>query len=468
MPNIRNIIEFSLPELILEGTPWYKAWIEQHRRLAANRKRIFFTLCFFTYLGHYFFVDVPRGKEPLELWFAFRVSMAVICIGCVFFYSKPRVHSNSLFIWPAIVAMSLGCFFQAYVSVYFPEAPWIYPYIFCFSSVLVLGVSPMQSLAFAIPLMLSFIPPLTTAGVPLYQLVSATFVCGIVILVVRTAYISDIRNFLLTQERDESRGEVIKLGKEYENRLKSFIPRVIVSRIQMLMDERKKSALEATVDVLQPVKKHVACLWSDIRGFTQASNDLDEFLFESVVPEVKVSSDAIETYHGIPRKIGDLIFAYFDHPKLDCNVLRVILAGYALSELNKDRNETVSSINIKRYILISTGEAIVGNVGGFNSGVEITALGPPVNFLARLDDATKLPGLSKMLAPGDLLLCENTAKELLNIFADIPICPVDLEKVGVSIRDFPEVQRIYVLKPSEKIRDEIVEYYSNNVLLQIS
>ena len=462
MQNFRKVIEYLWPEVLLAGTQWYNDWRTDHLRHFANRCKIFFSLTAAAYVLHYYLVDVPNNKEPIEAWFLFRMAMATICALCVIFYSVPRWSDSRWAKLPAIVAMIAGCYTQAHVAVYFPEAPWIYPYIFVFSSVLVLATTPLKSLAFATPLMISFVNPLEQAGVPFYQLASATAVCAIVIFVVRTSSISDIRNFVLTQERDESRREIIKLGKEYEGRLRSFIPRVIYERLEYLVDEKKMSILEATVEVLRPRKQTVACLWSDIRGFTQDSENIDDFLSESVVPEVKACSDAVETHRGIPRKIGDLIFAYFDEANEHLNLARAVQAGIRISELNADLNATFSTIQVKRYILISTGEALIGNVGGLNSGVEITALGPPVNFLARLDEATKDPALSKHLSAGDIIMCPNSASALVPLGFCSEIKRIDIRAEGIEIRDFPDVKDVFVLHPTQRLNDIIQHIAANS------
>ncbi|MEM7099295.1 MAG: hypothetical protein AAF541_13615 [Pseudomonadota bacterium] len=447
---LQKLFEYLWPELILKGTPWYDAWYLEHSRQFANRGKIFFVLVAVGYVGHYYYVDIPNNKEPIESWFFFRMSMAGLSLSTAAVLFSDAFVASRFVKWPAILFCIAACVTQGYVPVYFPEAPWFYPYLFLFTSVLVLSTSPIKSLIFAIPTIVLFYPALLDSGAPGYQLASASVVSVIVILGIRGSYISEIRTYALTRERDAFREEVIQLGKEYESRLKSFIPRVIAERLENLIENTKLSVLEATLNVLTPKKQVVACLWSDIRGFTQGSRDIDRFLADSVLPEVKLCSDAVENHEGIPRKIGDLIFAYFDGDDKHINLLRSILAGFALSELNKDMNATVSTMDVNRFILISVGEALVGNVGGMNSGVEITALGPPVNFLARLDDATKAPGLAKHLKPGDILLCADSAKTLNELDLGIDCFRVCLKREKVEIRDFPEAKEVFVLRPSSE------------------
>jgi class 3 adenylate cyclase len=210
---------------------------------------------------------------------------------------------------------------------------------------------------------------------------------------------------------------------------------------------------------LRPRKQNIACLFSDIRGFTEGSKDLDAFIRDSVLPNVKESTNAIEIYGGIPRKIGDLIFAYFDHKSTHLNLIRSILAGLEIARINEDQNADPSNPNIERYILISTGEAIVGNIGGFDSSVEITALGSPVNYLSRVDELTKHPKLRELLASSDLIIC-NTSLTLLHEIDVFPnVTSIDLSELGLSIRNFHEQTIIHTMRPTTENRQLFSDLY---------
>jgi class 3 adenylate cyclase len=457
---LAKIVQFISPDLVLEGTTWEQEWRQSQRDRFVKVARVFFMGAGLGYVLHYFLYDKPYNLQPIESWFAFRASAAAMCLACFIFYLSP-FSRISWYRWPGALAMSIGCYAQAEVTLAHPEAPWIYPYVFVFAATLILQTTPIKSLTYALLTMATFVSPLLQAGVDFNDIWSATFFTALVAVVTRGAYHFELQSFVLTQEKDEQKQELIKMEKEFSGRLKSFIPRVIAGRIQEKIDSERMSVLEATVNVLSARRQNVACLFSDIRGFTQGSKDIDSFLVESVVPEIKACSDAVEEFDGIPRKIGDLIFAYFDSSTDNENLVKAVLAGISLSRLNEDMNATVSSVNVKRYILISSGDALVGNVGGLNSGVEITALGPPVNFLSRLDDATKDPNLAKFLEPGDLVLCESSAATLAGLGLKSQLAEIDLKGENVTIRDFPEVAKIYILRPTEETFLALMSQYQN-------
>jgi class 3 adenylate cyclase len=168
-----------------------------------------------------------------------------------------------------------------------------------------------------------------------------------------------------------------------------------------------------------------------------------------VIPEVKACTDAIEDFSGIPRKIGDLIFAYFDDCRFARNLLGCVAAGMSVSRLNQDMNATANTKLIKRSVLVSCGEALVGNVGGLDSSIEITALGDPVNFLSRVDEITKRREVAAQLQLGDLVLSEQASLLLDRLAPDVTQTSIDLAKLGVSIRDFGDVKYIFAVAPSD-------------------
>jgi class 3 adenylate cyclase len=352
---------------------------------------------------------------------------------------------------------------QAYVALWHGKQAWIFCFLILIASVMLLRTSPLKSIAFSSANIVVIWPILIRAGVDPASLISGAVVSIGMISVIRSAYQSEIETFLLNKENIENQEKLLSLNEEFAERLKSFIPRVIADRLQRSIDDHGQSVLQASMEVLEAKPKDVACLFSDIRGFTQGSKDLDQFISKSVIPEVKVCSDAVERHEGIPRKVGDLIFAYFDGDQLAMNLLQAVAAGMEISRHNRDLNATSAERDIHRYILISCGTAIVGNLGGFDSSIEITALGSPVNFLSRVDEATKHPALAGELEPGDLILCSQSRKILADIFEEsgirLSIRNLDLRSIGVCIRDFPETEALYSMKPDDANFEAIMQPY---------
>ena len=94
--------------------------------------------------------------------------------------------------------------------------------------------------------------------------------------------------------------------------------------------------------------------------------------------------------------------------------------------------------------LMTLGESIVGNLGGFDSSIEITALGNPVNFVSRIDEATKNIAMRHLVTNRHIVMDERTANALIAILPDFRPEPLNLRDIGVRIRDFESVDRIFL------------------------
>ena len=303
-------------------------------------------------------------------------------------------------------------------------------------------------------------PSLMEAGLPTPPAISASVVTLVLILAARSAYTSDIKYFLLSQQNLAAQKRNIELNIEFTDRIKSFIPGEIARRLEALLSERDVTVLQAIDEVLRPRKKNICCLFSDIRGFTEASKDVDAFVGNMVIPNVKDCTLAIDQHRGIPRKIGDLVFAYFDDDNALQNLTRCLAAAIEISKINRSTNEANGEQNLSRYILLSCGDALVGNIGGFDSSVEITALGSPVNFLSRVDEVTKTETLAGLLRSGDIIMSEEFYESVSNIVNLSRAEHLHLPTLGESLRNFPETENLYLLRPT-KLNPSDLEQIAN-------
>jgi class 3 adenylate cyclase len=443
-----SVVAWMFPSILLEGTPWRNVWLEKERDHFVLVAKVFFGSAGLIYLTHYFFYDRPNNLEPLGGWLAFRITMATLAFVALAYYSS-KVSRTRYYRLLAIAVCWVICQSQAYVALLHGRESWIFCYILIVACVLGLRMSAFKSLGFALVAIGTQAPVLIKADLPGSYIFTGSIITVAVTLIVRASYLFEVRSFLLDQTNISNQKKIIELNMEFADRIRSFIPRIIAQRIDEHMDRRRMSVLEASIEVLTPRAVSIACLFSDIRGFTRESNDIEHFLRESVVPEIKSCTDAIEDLGGIPRKVGDLIFAYFDADDQSSNVLCCVVAALAISRINQAMNATANTRSIKRYVLASCGEALVGNIGGLDSSIEITALGAPVNYLSRLDELTKSPALGALLNPGDVVFSEAFHIVLSRLVPELKPERVDLAELGLSIRDFLDAQCIYILPATD-------------------
>jgi len=433
-----------------------EAWKTKERKEFLDFAGPFFFIGAAVYIAHYYFFDLPTGLEPKQHWFQFRASMTILCLATAVFYSSPLAGKGPYRL-PALVTGVILCYFQARVTVWYPEAPWLYCSALILMISFVLHTSAVKSLVFASVATALQWPSLLEAGHKTPLLISNFAVTCTIILAMRNAYISNIRFFLLTQQNTESQRRNIELNIEFTDRLRSFIPQQIVKRLEGQLADGRTTVLQAVDDVLRPRKQNIACLFSDIRGFTEGSKELDTFIGDLVLPNIKACTHAVEDFGGIPRKIGDLIFAYYDEENQQANVLNSILSGFEIASINEEQNAGIKNGEIKRYILISAGEAIVGNIGGFDSSVEITALGSPVNFLARVDELTKNERIAKQLKNGDVVVSDEAHSILVQLELGLETKQLNLRDLDVQIRDFNDETVLYSVTDSDSNKAIIYE-----------
>jgi class 3 adenylate cyclase len=451
-----STVAYLFPTILLDGTPWRPIWEDEQREQFLRIARFFFPAAAIGYVVHFYVFDLPMGLEPIDFWFRFRLSIAAVLFSAFVFYISPLVRWR-MYKLPALCVCALLCYSQAKVAVWYGKEAWFFFFLFVLASGMVLRMSSFKSALYALVVIVASSTELMAGGVPVENLISGTLVTLGVLVVVRTSTLSDVRHFLLTQENISNQRKMIEMNIEFADRIKSFIPKVIADRLTDLMENEHMTVVEASIEALKARKKPIACLFTDIRGYTQGSKELDSFITESVLPEVNECSKRVEELEGIPRKIGDLLFAYFDCESAHMNVLRAMLSGIEIARINESMNATAASVKIRRYILIASGEAMVGNFGGLDSSIEITALGTPVNFLSRVDELTKTPVIASKIDTGDLILCEQTARSLCELGIDLPLQRIDLRLENLSIRDFPERQIVYRLTPTDDSYELLLE-----------
>ncbi len=188
--------------------------------------------------------------------------------------------------------------------------------------------------------------------------------------------------------------------------------------------ERIRKAFESYVApaVVQEMLKHpeqlrlggerreITLLFSDIRGFTTMSENLDpESLVTLLHDFLNPMSNIIINQGGtIDKYMGDAIMAEFgapllqaDHPRLACRAALEMAAS--LAALNREWTAQ-GRPPLKIGVGVNTGPVAVGNMGS-DRLFDYTAIGDNVNLASRLEGLNKYYGTS-------LIISESTAQAL--------------------------------------------------------
>jgi class 3 adenylate cyclase len=459
------VLVFFWPGRLFDGYPWRGIWEAKERLLVTVMSQAWLVLAAMAYIAHYFLFDRVQQLQPSYFWLYFRLGMACLLLGTALFYASPLIHRMGRFYRiPSALAMWLMAYTQALVTHWYSVDAWAFCFVFMLVSLLILRMNVLSSVGYIALIVTSIWMPLQQVGLPKSYLISGVVVSLAIMIAFKTAHLYGIHRFLQEQERLRQQREVIELRMLIADQIRMLIPKVIAKRIERLVAEVGLGVRSALRQALRPQQKQVVCLHTDIRGYTRAVESSDEYLRQAVIPEITAMHQVIDDLDGVPRKIGDLMFAYFDEADQQKNALTGFLAAINLSLISQTVNQSTVLPTIRRYFLLVSGPAWVGNMGGLDSSVEITALGSPVNLAARLDELTKQPKFLDVVQIGDIVMPEEMHALLLAQIPNLAATAVNLSDLSLEIRDFPQVRHLKVIRPSQDMADQMLAHHSGRLL----
>ena len=141
-------------------------------------------------------------------------------------------------------------------------------------------------------------------------------------------------------------------------------------------------------------KRHIACLFVDIRGFTPLSEGLEPEAVVSILNEyLTLTTNSIFSVGGtLDKFIGDATMAIFNAPfDLEDYEFKAVKAAWLIAK----GSEEIDRIAMERFgkhvsfgIGVNSGYAVVGNIGS-KTRIDYTAIGDTVNTAARLEANAK-------------------------------------------------------------------------------
>ncbi len=186
--------------------------------------------------------------------------------------------------------------------------------------------------------------------------------------------------------------ELSKLNAAYER----FIPHEFLKLLE------KRNIIETQLG--DQVEKEMTVMFSDIRGFTSMSENMQpQEVFDFVNAYLGYMEPVIIEHRGVIDKyIGDAIMTLFPHSADDA-----VQGSIAMLKTLTEYNAILSIAGypiIKIGIGLNTGTAILGIVGGQHR-MDSTVISDAVNVASRVEGLTKLYGVS-------LLITEKTYHKL--------------------------------------------------------
>jgi adenylate cyclase len=146
-------------------------------------------------------------------------------------------------------------------------------------------------------------------------------------------------------------------------------------------------------------KRHMTAIFTDVRGFSTISEQLDpEELVSLLNKYLSAMSDVVLAEKGtIDKYEGDAIIAFFGAPlDLPDHALRACVSAITMKKLEIELNKTImehklSPAPLVTRIGVNTGDMVAGNMGTANK-MNYTIMGNAVNLAARLEGVNKQYG----------------------------------------------------------------------------
>jgi adenylate cyclase len=231
-----------------------------------------------------------------------------------------------------------------------------------------------------------------------------------------------------------------------------FITFLVLSAVKFIINEKEKSYIRnafsryLSVDVINEImddpemlmlggqKKNLTALFTDVKGFSTISEQLDpQELVRLLNQYLSSMSDLVLQQRGTIDKFeGDAIISFFGAPiNLEDHAVRACKTALLMKETEKVLNkrfieENISPSTIHTRIGINTGEMVVGNMGT-QKRMDYTIMGHAVNLAARLE------GVNKQY--GTWILCsELTYKETGRAFSGRKLDRIRVVGVSEPIR----------------------------------
>jgi class 3 adenylate cyclase len=232
--------------------------------------------------------------------------------------------------------------------------------------------------------------------------------------------------------------------------MERFLSQALVSKFQndITMEENLKN-------ILEPHPARAALFQADIRGYSDFAADLSPIevvqILQSYYKNVVEEAQAVAQI----KLIGDCIFLFIERGHGNDEYSPADLALQIATVLVRE-TLTQNEIRVKEGgfpihfgIAIHYGDVVLGNLSSDHC-IDYTVIGKNVNLVARMEEMTKHKEVKELIGENGIILSSD-AHNALQKYKSSEIRPMDLSKLGVSVRSFPEVNAVHYITAADAL-----------------
>ncbi len=291
-----------------------------------------------------------------------------------------------------------------------------------------LGMALLVSASSALLVAVLVAPPLL-GNTPVEVAAVSILFCGLYICI--TAFFGHQQGLRLAQVRQEIAREQEKAARLARNLAKYLSPQVW----EMIFSGKKSVRLETQ-------RKKLTVFFSDIRGFTELSEELEaEALTDLLNNYLNEMSKIALKYGGtIDKFVGDCVMVFFGDPSTQGakkDAVAAVSMGIAMRKHMKVLRQQWRAQGITKPLEIrmgiNTGYCTVGNFGA-DTRMDYTIIGREVNLASRLESASEA---------GEILISHET----YSLIKDVIMCR---DKGQIAVKGFSRPVQIYQVVDSRR------------------
>lgn len=249
--------------------------------------------------------------------------------------------------------------------------------------------------------------------------------------------------------------------RQYNQILSRFLSNVLVKRLVKLQDQY---GLDKAIEhITGQERRFCAIMQADVRNFTKMFGSESEHEVAQLISRCFSEITEYGQNLAVIKPVGDCIFLYCDDEEGEKQaVLNILTLAFLLVNTVENINSALKlsdTPTLNFGIALHAGEVTYGNLAS-ETMIDPTIIGINVNMTARLEELTKTPSVKEIVGTNGIILSEEFYTLSKPFFENFQPIHIDLTKLGATVRDFPNVSKVYAVPKGIAVSHQhLVEHY---------